>query len=178
MLNKFPLLAALAMITMTTGLAAKPVAYIYSLSHPEKISIIQGKTATKAARYLNLEDGATLKLADGSAITLFHTSGRKLSLDQKCAIRVTAQGIEPLDADTKAMIEAKGEMLVRPMGGSRDSSKNELPDHVQRELEAVEANIADPVGRALVKVEIFNKYGMKKRAKAEFENYEKLRKMR
>ena len=157
-----------------SGLAAKPVAYIYAVSGADKVSITKGNQTIKAAKYLNLEENTVVKVPDGAGITVFLASGKKIAFDQKAHFKITAAGIEPLDGETRALIEAKGEVLVRPLGGSRTDNKTEIPEMVKRELEAIDKNVADPAARSLLKIECYNKFGLKSRAHAEFDNYKKI----
>ena len=171
----FSFAAPLVLALVLTGmLQAKPVAYIYSLAQAEKIHIKSGNATVKAVKYANLDEGTVIQLGEGAAITIFLGSGKKVAFDQKAQFRITAGGVEALDGETRNLLAAKGEVLVRPIGGSRDSSPAELPEVVKRELDAIEKGIADPAARSLFKIECYNKYGMKKRAQAEYENYRKI----
>jgi hypothetical protein len=168
------IITAIISLLYAGHLAAKPVAYVYSISEAGKISIKKGAKTLKPAKFLNLDENTIVNVGDGAAITIFLSSGKKVAFDQKSSFKVTPSGLEPLDDETKSYLESRGETLVRPIGGSRSPVKNDIPEKVKNEISEIDKNVKDPLMRSLFKVECYNSNGLKKKAKEEFDNYKKL----
>lgn len=126
--------------------------------------------------YLALTPGTTIRIPNSAHITLFLFTGVKATFADDFFLEITEWGVRGLDAETKEYLSRTENKTVYSRKDTLSSRgfDPEITEEIKAEINRIEAEINDPILKALLKGDVYKSFNLKKSARKEFLTHKKL----